>query len=460
MKKSIKLISLATSLVLGSLIYCNSGKVNFEKELSNIELKQSPLNISKINLSKDMDIWSVKTDSDLVCFSIIFKNEGSRSFYKTPGLADLVLNTLFEGAGKYDAVGLKKLMSDHSIEIDIGTTRDNLVLTCSCLKKYFDTTMDILSDVLTKAHFNQDKLDIAKQNLTVATKQVLFLPLTKAFEKMTELIYEKDHPYRVFHDQVLKALPGYSRQDVLDCYQKMFATKDAEITIVSNLDNAKIQSAFEKVLKSLFDKKNDFKDVKVQNNVKIKPSTHFVEFDNPHSSILFAMPCVDKYSKEYFALTIANIAFGETGLTSRLAKTVRDNNGLVYRIQSDISSYDLSSHILGIAETRPENVNKVIEIVKTECDKIYKNGITEEELTLAKTKNFSRNIFDSNSSILGFVLKIRGMKISNIEEVNKFLNNYQSLTLNEVNAIIKKVFNPENIMFVYCGKSVAKGDAK
>ncbi len=52
------------------------------------------------------------------------------------------------------------------------------------------------------------------------------------------------------------------------------------------------------------------------------------------------------------------------------------------------------------------------------------------------------------------------MEITDINEVNKTLNNYKNLSLNEVNKVIKKIFNPNNLMFVDCGKSISKGDRK
>ena len=49
------------------------------------------------------------------------------------------------------------------------------------------------------------------------------------------------------------------------------------------------------------------------------------------------------------------------------------------------------------------------------------------------------------------------MKIIKIKEVNTILDNYKDLSLDDINKIIKKIFNPENLMFVDCGKSISKG---
>ncbi len=455
MKKSLKIISLLVSLIAGSVIYYNSGKLKLD---NNIELRQVPLNIKLLN-AEDISVWNIKTESDLVCFSIVFKNEGERSFHKTPGLLDLTLNTILEGAGKYRSIDLKKLLTDNSINIKLDYTKDDLILNCSCLVKYFDITIGILCDILTKSHFDNEKLEITKQNIMVSIKQALFSPSNKASEKLNEILFDSDHPYRSSYSAVLKKLPTYTKDDVLKCYGQMFTSKNAEITIVSNLTDTKIQNGFSKILNYLKIKKNDFHKAE-QHVLDIKPGSYHVELDNPQSSVLFSLPGINKNSNDYFAASVANSIFGEVGLISRLSKTLRDKSGLVYRIQSNLNSYDICSYVLGNSDTRPKNVEKVIKMIRAECEEIYENGITQEELNSVIAKKFSQNIFDSNSSILNFILKIRNMEITDINEVNKTLNNYKNLSLNEVNKVIKKIFNPNNLMFVDCGKSISKGDRK
>jgi len=454
MKRNLKLILLLISLIAGSLIYYNSGKLKLD---NNIELKQVPSNITSLNLTEDSPVWNIKTESNLVCFSIVFKNEGERSFYKTPGLLDLTLNTILEGAGKYNSIELKKLLTDNSINISIDYSKDDAILTCSCLNKYFDIAIDLLCDILTKSHFDNEKLEITKQNIIVSIKQALFSPSNKASEKLNELLFAENHPYSSSLLAVLKLLPNYNRDDVLKCYNQLFTRKNAEITIVSNLTDTEIQKGFLKILNSLDVKKNNFHKIESQNNFNIRPGLNHVELDNPQSSVFFVLPGINKSSKDYFAASIANSIFGEVGLISRLSKSVRDKSGLVYRIQSNLNSFDLCSYVLGNSDTRPENVNNVIKMIKNECKKIYEKGITQEELDSAKAKKFSQNIFDSNLSILNFILRIRNMEIIKIKEMNTVLDNYKNLSLEEVNKIIKKIFNPENLMFVDCGKSISKG---
>jgi predicted Zn-dependent peptidase len=101
----------------------------------------------------------------------------------------------------------------------------------------------------------------------------------------------------------------------------------------------------------------------------------------------------------------------------------------------------------------------VKKLIISECKKLYEDGITENELELGKKRYFAKTVFDTNDSILNFVVNIRLNNIS-IEDVNAYLENYNSLTLMEVNRAIKGVFNPQNLVLVTCGKATVKGEEK
>ncbi len=455
-----KLLKLSCLIVIGiSTMYSyktwfnDSDNASFKME--NIELKQSQLDISPINIDANEAIWSVKSNSKLVCFSMVFKNEGDRSFGDNPAILDVVIKTIFDGAGKLDAIALKKAMADNSINISISSNQDSTIVDCSCLQKHFDLAIDLIHDMLTKAHLKSEKIEIAKQAINVSLQQGMFSPSFVAGEKLNNLMYQKGHPYRYSIKETSTRLKEYTKKDIDDCYKKLFSPSDVVVTIVSPLNQDQIKEKFNKLIISLKKlKSNNFKNGIQKTDLYKKDISEHFELDNPQSSVLFALPGVSKNSGDRFAASLANDVFGEVGLLSRLSKSVRDIDGLVYRISTSSNfDSDLQSYIIGTADTRPENVKNVILKVKEECRNLYEKGITEKELSLFKVRKFAKNIFDSNNSILNFVQFLR-LNNSKLEDINSFLDNYKKLKLTEVNKVIKKVFNPDNLIFVDCGKSV------
>ncbi|MDR0695891.1 MAG: insulinase family protein [Holosporales bacterium] len=456
--KTLKIISLA---LLGStMLYVykswESHKERSSFDVKDIKLSQVKLDISELHTKFKEPVWCVNTESSMVCFCITFKNEGGRSFADRPGILNVMINSLLDGAGTRDSTELKKFLDTHSINVWCPPDNDDLCIEVACLAKYFDIAIDVLCDVLSAAHLKEEKIEIIKQNCVASVKQSMFSTDTVAAEKLNHMMYEDGHPYNKTNEEMLARIPKYTRKDVVECYNAVFDPRHAAITIVSSLPKENILRAFNKVFDSIKDRKNNFGPVRQQTELRTAGKEEYVELNNPQSTVLFALPGVLRSSKEKYAVRAANDIWGAAGLVSRLARTVRDQSGLVYRIRSDVYSEDLQSHIRGSSSTRPENVQQVIECIKKECKELYEHGITEEELRKFKVVTHAGTILNSSYTILSFVTSERsdGVKMN---DVNEGLSNYYNLTVDDVNKAAKK-FDPSKLIFVVCGKTASPGE--
>ena len=458
--KSLKLFCIALFGATGFYLFKNwemyQDKSNLD--VGAINLSQSKFTINEIKSSTPNPIWFIKTENPIVTFNITFKNEGGRSFRNTPCILNVVTSTLLEGAGPHDEVALKKIFSDNSISLNINSDDDNVTVNVHALSKHFKLVVNLLCDILEKAHLKKEKIDIAKQGIVVSLNQSKFSPVSLASDALNQAIYPKGHPYRVSIDEELQKVPGYTKKDVDSCYDSIFSPKDAVITIVGNVDEKDISESFEKLFKCLSSKKNNFKDEKQRTEIDHPSKITHVEVNNAQSSIAFALPGMAKTSAERFAAKFAINVFGDLSFASRLLKSVREKNGLVYYIYNSLVEEDMQSYVSGSAASRPENVDKVIDKIKEECAKLYENGITKEELTAFKTSIFAGNVLDTTQAVLSFIDSCRHNNIR-LKSVNNYLNNYYNLNIEDVNAAIKKIFNPKNLVFVTAGKSLQKKEA-
>jgi predicted Zn-dependent peptidase len=136
-------------------------------------------------------------------------------------------------------------------------------------------------------------------------------------------------------------------------------------------------------------------------------------------------------------------------------KDVREEHGLTYRIGTSRSDSDLFAGLYGYADTSPENVEKLIERTKAVLKEFFEKGITKEELEYHKIAYSSRQTLASAPQIVSFVSNCRLDGIQ-IKYVNNYSNNYLNLSLEEVNGVIKKYFNPDKALFVTVGKTTVK----
>ncbi|MDR0744676.1 MAG: insulinase family protein [Holosporales bacterium] len=425
----------------------------FKVELDDIDYSQVKLSVESVKTNFKNPIWIVKTENPVIAFRMKFKNEGNRAFSDSKGILSIVTACLDEGAGNRDSAEFKKIIQDNAISLNIYNNDDDIIVDVTCLKKYFELVTNLICDVFVKAHMKKEKIEIAKQGYVAELTQMKFTTQYLADEKLSNILYPEGHPYYFSTEENLKAVSNYTKADIDKAYSIIFNPNDAEITIAGSIDEKTLIDNFNKIHKSISQKQHQFADGSQKADLSKKGAHEHVELNNPQSTVVFALPGILRTAPEKFALRLAVTAFGVPGFNSRLLKNVRDKRGLVYRINARPKDLDLQNCILGTADARPQNIKKVIKAIKEECKEFFEKGITKEELDLFKLHTFANNVLDTTEAILHFVCMCRfdGMKVENI---NKYLNNFYKLDVEEINAAIKKVFNPDNLVIVDCGKSV------
>jgi predicted Zn-dependent peptidase len=87
--------------------------------------------------------------------------------------------------------------------------------------------------------------------------------------------------------------------------------------------------------------------------------------------------------KDRYALYALNAAVGGS-VSSRLFQEVREKRGLAYSIYSYASSYSDTGTLTIYAATRPREAARVIELVRREMKRFYRQGIDRKELQRVK----------------------------------------------------------------------------
>lgn len=430
---------------------------NFSVEPKGVALVQQKLDIKPIESLSKSPLWYVRTENPTVAFTIVFKNEGKRNFKDQPGILELIDNTLMDGAGNYDSSTLKQMFIDNNINISINFTDDNAVVSVYTVSKSFSLAVDLLSDILTKAHFTSDKIEVNKQSMLVGCQQSKFSSMQLALDAMQKEIYPDSHPYNISIDDMINNIPKYTKKDIEASYSQLFTADNAIVTIAGSVSEDLVQKEFAKLLSNLATcKKNDFKDVVQKTEIKNIGKVKHVELDTSQTSICFVLPGILKSDSDRFAVKLANTVFGgrEAIFQTKLFKKVREERGLVYSIVTTVVENDMQSVVLGQSSLSAENVKTAVELIKSECKDFAEKGITQEELDYYKTAISSRQTIQSAQDIVGFINRCR-MDLIQLKYINNYLSNYYSLTLDEVNKAIKRIFVADKMTFITSGKSLS-----
>jgi zinc protease len=171
-------------------------------------------------------------------------------------------------------------------------------------------------------------------------------------------------------------------------YQKFYGASQGELAIVGDFDPAEIS----KVVSDVYDDwRSSVPYTRVPSaNFDVPPLRKLIHTPDKENGTYLAQLNLNKRDddSDYAALIVANYLFGGgAGLDSRLMQRVRQKEGLSYSIGSslNIGSLDRAASFSIEAIAAPQNMAKVEATVRSELERVMKEGFSATEVARAKS---------------------------------------------------------------------------
>ena len=157
----------------------------------------------------------------------------------------------------------------------------------------------------------------------------------------------------------------------------------------------------------------------------------------------------NKYT--YPLLVLNNILGGS--MSSRLFQSIREERGLAYSIYSYPSIYKNGGSLVIYAGTNPNQIEEVISLIYSEINDIIENSLSEEEVTKSKEQLKGNYILglESTSGRMSSIGKSE-LLLNKIYTPKEILDKIDSVQLADINTVIKKIFNFEEVAVTAVGK--------
>ncbi|GAB6044666.1 pitrilysin family protein [Caminibacter profundus] len=363
-------------------------------------------------------------------FEIVFKNTGS--IYAKDGVANLLAHMLNTKGTLTEKEKFYSKIEEKAINLQVTTNKEFSTISVTFLnEKTHIAIKHILSLLqspnLTQVAFNKTKEEIKakKENIKNNNDYIAAANLFKILFKDTPL--EKE--------TIGENLDDITLEDIKNHYE--YYSKSTAVFI-----NGGKRIEIEPFLEVLSDKE-------IKKDMFFKPKTGEIieKKEVEQSYIYFASPFNVK--KENFHLAkIATFILGAGGFGSRMMEEIRVKRGYAYSAYAN-NEFKKSYKILrGYLQTKLENTNDAINLVKEMINEFTEKGITKEELDSAKKFLIGseplRNETLSQRLLRKFNEYYLGLGANYYEKELKLI---EKVTLDEVNEFIKKHSEINNLSF-------------
>ncbi len=322
--------------------------------------------------------------NEIIAISIFAK--GGNFLENKRGTANLTASTMMKGTKKYTSQELAEILEDNGIKIEPGVRSDAFMITVLTTTQQYDKTLELLSEIVNNATFTEYELEKVKNDKLNAIKRSRDIPLNVAMEEYKHLIFEGT-PYSNSTHELEKNIPIISREDILAYYKKIFDPKNIVISINGNVDTNKTAQAFATMFNSTSDTTFDYQKYKDEITPITDARTSVKNIPDTNTDWIFLawQTAGLNNKKDYATLQVIDSLLG-TGMSSRLFKNLRDQEGLAYQLGSGYSANILKGAFVVYIGTNPDTYDKALNGLWNEINKLKTEFVGTKELQDAKDK--------------------------------------------------------------------------
>jgi predicted Zn-dependent peptidase len=375
---------------------------------------------------------------------------GTGSRRETPdenGISHFIEHMVFKGTANRSAEDIARSVDSIGGGLDAFTSKELVSYNTKVLDEHVPIAFDVLSDLVLNPLF--EEADIEKE------KGVILEEIKMEVDNPEYLIHEifssnfwKDHPLGKPILGTRDNVKRFNRPQIRGYYERVYAPGNILITAAGNLNHDQLVRLAEEKFSRL-------------SGNGVPPAE---EAPNPHARLVFrnkssleqvhvymGVPAYPFPHDSRFICYVLNTVLGG-GMSSRLFQNIREKQGLVYSVYSELNTYRDAGCLAICAATSMESARKVVTTVMDELRQIREAEVSAEELRRAKDhlKGSFMLGLESTSSRMGNLAR-QELYFSRFFSLDEMLDSIEAVTAGQVQAVANELLQPKNVALTMLG---------
>lgn len=410
----------------------------------------SKVRIQRVVSANGIEAWLVEESAiPFVAIEIGFAGGAYLDPEGQAGRGSLMASLLGEGAGEYDAKSFRRELDRTALRVRAGIDSDRLFVSAAMLSRSRERSLELLRLFINEPKFEIESFERNRRQFVAELEQDLKDPNRAAILEWYRLAWSGD-PYGRPIGGTPESVGQLTREDMLAAYDAQVRAGRMHIGVVGDITAAELAPILDNLLGDLpagaYSPPPPAPDPAAR-------GLAVLDFDVPQSTVRFGHVGILRDDPDYIPAYVLNYLLGGGGFQSRLNAAIRQDRGLAYSAYAYLYPFDRAGLVLGGLSTDNARVAEAVELVRGEWQRMYEDGVTEEELDSAKrylTGAYPLR-FDSNGKIANWLVgaQFAGLGMDYIERRNALV---EAVTLADLARVAKRILKPDDLLFVVAGR--------
>lgn len=394
--------------------------------------------------------WLVEDDSiPFVALELRFRGGASLDEPGKRGATTMMMALLEEGTGQMDARAFARATESLAASFGYDAYDDAVSVSAKFLTENRDQAVDLLRGSIVAPNFDDEAIERVRAQMLSVIQSDLRNPRELARQSFGRLVFG-DHPYGSAQDGTVDSVSALTRDDIVAAHRAALTRDRLYVSAVGDINSEELAVLLDRLLGDLPAMGAPLPepaDVNLPGGVKL------VDFETPQSVVTFAQPGLGREDPDFFAAYLLNQILGGGSFESRLMNEVRNKRGLTYGVYTYLLDKDGAQIWMGSVSSANDRVAEAIAVIVEEWERIRTDGVTEAELTDAKTYLTGAYPlrFDGNGPIANIAvgMQMEGLPSDYIARRNDLV---EAVTLEDVNRVARELLDPARLTFVVVGQ--------
>ena len=368
-----------------------------------------------------------------------------------PGLAKLTNRLLDQGAAGLSTDEIAVQVESLGAELGSGAARDMAWVSLRSLSDvaHLQPALELLSTVINKPDFNKKDFERERDRTLVALRHSEQSPSAVAGYEYYYAVFG-DHPYASRTIGTQDSVKKLNLKELKNFYKHYYVASNAIVAIVGDLDRKAAEALAAEVVGAL--PKGEHAEALPPTPRLTQASEKRIAHPSTQSHVRMGAPGMRRGDPDYFPLYVGNHVLGGGGLVSRLHEEVREQRGLSYSVNSYFSPMEQNGPYLLSLQTRNDQVDEALAVMRETLEEFVDKGPTEKEL-IASKKNITGGFplrIESNSKILDYITMI-GFYDLPLDYLETFNASVMAVTREQIVDAYQRRVSPDTMVTIIVG---------
>ena len=350
-------------------------------------------NVYKLDNGQTVIIQEVKTNP-IVTIDTWIKTGSINENDENNGVSHFLEHLFFKGSTNHAPGEFDKILETKGALTNAATSKDFTHYYVTIPSKDFDLALEMHADMLLHPLIPRKELEKERKVVIEEIMKDANSPHTLVYDNLVKMLYT-NHPYKRKVIGTSDIISTIHRDKILEYYNQFYNPSNMVTIIVGDVDSA---SVIEKVKKDFnAEYKKPIKNIYPQEKILTSQAKTLTYGDVQSGYMLVGFRGTKIDDKDSYALDVLSTILGD-GRSSVFYRNIKENKQLANSISAVNTGFKDDGIFYISANFTPEKGSKLQDAIFEEINNIQKNGVTPEQLRLAKNI-IERNTYYERESI-------------------------------------------------------------